>query len=1555
MQTKLSTIVLAALVPAGALAASWGSAPLHFEANRGQAPANVRFLARGPGFSLRLAATQAEFAAGPGVVRMRLIGARDNSSSMGEGLLPGKGNYITGNDPASWKTGIPLYERVRFESVYDGIDLAYYGKDTRLEYDFIVRPGGDPSRIRLAFDGAGTKQVSPTGELILESEGSEVRQHAPVIYQEIAGKRQRVPGGYKMNDDGTVGFDVAAYDRAKTLTIDPVIQFATFWGGRIRESASALLLDREGNLVVAGTSISSDYQTSGGAFRDRNAGGTDIFVLKLNARGTSVLFSTLIGGAGEESAPAIALDADGNVFIAGTTDSPNYPTTRGALKEIGLTDTDGFVSKLSADGSRLLYSTRVGGRGGETLNAITIDANGAAYVTGETRSDNFPLSVEPFRADRLGANDVFVTKIKPDGSGIDYSTLLGGDADTTIVAFEAGRAIAVDRAGFAYVAGITTLRDFPITKNSVQEFHQGLTDIFVTKLSIDGKTIEFSTFLGGEGNDSVNAMVIDSNFNLFLAGHTDGTRFTVTPGVYQPGTNNDGRTTEAFVARMNAGGQLVFSTMFGGRRDDQANGVTFDPSGNVYVVGTSNSPDLPITIDSFARGLVNARDVEPSDVFITTFNPAGSQITFCSYLGGVSTDLGNAITRDAAGNIFLAGFTQSSNFPLTANALKGATGFGTSTAFIARIGEDRRQEPGRLLIISGNNQSFDQNTTAPLPLVVELRDIFNVPISQASISFTATNGLILSSNSAVTDFQGRAQVRVTGGIRAGASTVRAAIGNAQPAEFQLNVRRTGPVLPEITRGSVSLAGGGRPPVRVLSSGARAVLTGRFLAPQGQAAEANESNLLDGKLPLTLLNTCLTVGGITARLFGVNDSQIEFQVPEVAGGETVNLQVITNCGIAGELRSDPEPAETAVAAPEWFFWHKNGSGRNPVQAISRENGQALGPRGVGDVALTPALPGQEITVYGTGFGETSPAVGTGVFPEDRARAVNRPVLLLDGVEVPQANISYIGIAPIGQPGLYQIDFKVPQDARNGNLSIELRFGLYSTPGGAYLQITGGLDLNPKISLSPSRIDFGDVIVGRTREVQVAVGNSGSALLEITAFNTGSAGLTISPPIGFSIRPGDVRLLTLRYSSSTLGRFNTSLAIGSTDPESPIFTLPVTGNVIVEPPIPNPAPVLTSLSPNNVDAGTVGFNLIVNGGNFVRSSVVELNGKAVNTFFNHPGQLISFVTAAEIAQSGEITVTVSTPAPGGGRTSPLLLFVRGQQPVTGASATINQLDLRFCPLVTSYVSILDNAGQAIGGFTGATCSEDGVNLDCRVLQASRETPLSLTIVYGLNGIPTDEEKVLLKAALRQMILALNPDDRIALMHLDDSREQVAFTTDRNAILNRIDELRSLPDTNYLLDAAWLALQNTVRERGRRQAVLLFTGTENQGGTFNDYNQLIGSVRAGNVPFFTYALGNGGGNVNLSAILRQLARDSGGRYVAESDPRKFADLFRNQGNMFLQQHLVEFRTPNQDAREHTVRFTFALGDGPVTASRTYTPCLSVGGLGTAAPSAAEPKFIQ
>jgi uncharacterized protein (TIGR03437 family) len=1542
MQTKSNVLVLAALVPAAAVA-SWGSLPLHFEANRGQAAPDVRFLARGPGFSLRLASGRADFAAGNSVVTMRLIGARSQADATGENLLPGKSNYFTGSDPASWKTAIPLFERVRFDSVYRGIDIVYYGAGGMLEYDFIVQPGADPSSIRIAFDGVDTVRTGPGGDLVLRSAGAEIRQRAPAIYQESAGRRERVRGGYKRFEDGSVGFEIAAYDRSRTLTIDPVIQFATFWGGRLRESATAIALDRAGNVIVVGTSTSDDYPTSGEAVRRRNSGGVDIFVLKLDSRGTQVLFSTLLGGLDDESSPALAVDLSGNVYVSGTTSSTNFPTTSGALKESAPAgDFDGFVTKLSPDGSRLVYSTRLGGRGPETLNAIAIDERGAAYVTGDTRSDNFPVSSDAYRVDRKGPNDAFVSKINPAGSALEYSTLLGGDADTFIVGFETGRAIGVDRAGNAYVAGITTLRDFPVTPNVVNDLHQGLSDIFLTKLAADGKTIVFSTLIGGDGNDNVTALTVDPNFAVYLAGYTDGYRFPTTPGVYQPGTNNDGRTTEAFVMKMNANGQLTFSTMFGGRRDDQINGLTYDAAGNVYAIGTTSSTDLPASFDSFPRGIVNTPESEPYDAFIVTLNPSGNQLLFCTYLGHIRNDLGNAIARDAAGNLFVAGYTQSPQFPVTANALKTVTGFGTSTAFIARIGEERRQEPGRVVVVSGNNQSVEQGATARLPLVAELRDLFNVPISQARLTFTATNGLILSADSGVTDYQGRTQVKVSGGLRVGESIVRVTIGNAVPAEFRITVLRTGPVLPEITRGTVILGGGGRPPVSVLSPGARALLNGRFLAPQGQAAEAGGGNLLDGKLPLSLLNTCVTVGGTAARLFGVNDTQIEFQVPEITPGGTVPVQVITNCGQSGELRSDPELVETAAAAPEWFFWQKTPSGRNPVQAVARATGQGIGPRGMGEVPLVPGSPNLEISVFATGLGDTSPAVGTGIFPSTRARLVNELVLLLDGEEVPAEYISYAGIATVGQPGVYEVDFTIPPDTRNGNLSIGLRSGLYQTPPGAYLQITGGLDLNPKISVSPSRIDLGDVIVGRARDVQFAISNAGSALLELTSFSTGDPALTLVPSFTFSLRPGEARLLTLRYSSNVLGPIAARLSIGSTDPATPLLDLPVTGNVIVEPPAPSPVPTLTSISPNAVDAGTVGFNLIVNGGNFVRSSVVEINGRAVNTFFNHPAQLISFVTAAEIALPGELAITVFTPAPGGGRTAPQNLFIRGQSQVTGATVTINQLDLRFCPNVSSYVSIIDAAGQSVGGFTSAACSEDGILVDCRVLQASRETPLSLTLLYGMNGIPTDEEKVLLKLAVRQMVLSLNDEDRVALIHLDDAREQVAFTTDKNVILNKLDELRPLPDTNYLLDAAWYALQTTVRERGRRQAVLLITGQPNRGGGFLDYTQLIGSVRSGNVPFFTYALGSGGSNINLSSVLRQLASDSGGRYVAETDPRKFADLFRNQGLIFTQQHLVEYRTPHQDAREHTVRFSFSLPGGPITGSRTYTPCLSVGGVG-------------
>ena len=315
-----------------------------------------------------------------------------------------------------------------------------------------------------------------------------------------------------------------------------------------------------------------------------------------------------------------------------------------------------------------------------------------------------------------------------------FSTLLGGDSESFIVGTEAGRAIAVDRVGTIYVAGITTLRDFPRTPNAIQDTHLGQSDIFFTKVQSDGKKILYSTFLGGEGLDTVNAIYIEpSGTNVYLTGSTTSARFPTTPNAYQNFLNGGQPIArDGFLSKINANGQLVYSTYLGGNGDDQFNGVVGDDAGNAYVIGTTSSTNMPTTVDAIQANVSGGATGEPYDAFIAYLNGNANRVTWATYLGGPRNDEGNAITRDARGNLFIAGYTQSSGFPLTANALQRTTGFGTNTAFIARIG-DQRSDASQLVIVSGDKQQGEQGTSLKAPLIVELRDQFNVPIANQSV------------------------------------------------------------------------------------------------------------------------------------------------------------------------------------------------------------------------------------------------------------------------------------------------------------------------------------------------------------------------------------------------------------------------------------------------------------------------------------------------------------------------------------------------------------------------------------------------------------------------------------------------------------------------------------------------------------------------------------------------------------------------------------------------------------------------------------------------------
>ncbi|MBK5290711.1 MAG: SBBP repeat-containing protein [Acidobacteriia bacterium] len=1496
------------------------SLPLRFEPNQGQAPAGVQFLSRGHGYSLALTSTEASFQTGDALVRMKLVQANGQAQATPEGQLAGRSNYLLGNDRSAWRTGIPHYQRVRFAGVYPGIDLLYYGNSGQLEYDFIVQPGADASAIAMEFDGVRQVRVS-RGDLILDTGNGEVRHKAPHIYQD----RQAIQGSYRMLAHNRVGFTVAAYNRSRPLIIDPVLLFSTFYGGQLKDEAKSIGLDAQGNLYVGGLASSSDFPVTPGVVQGKiNGSGNDIFVVKLNATGTQVLYSTLIGGNSEDSDASIAVYPGGEVAVGGTTTSTNFPTTGSAYQNSPRGGTDGFVLKLDAAGSALLFSTRIGGRGTDSVHGVSIDSSGYVYVTGETDSSDFPVTVDTYRTERLGTSDCFVVKFNQAGSALVYSTFIGGDSDSFVTPFESARAIAVDRFGQAHIGGVTTLRDFPITGGAHQSLHLGQGDAFVTKLNPSGTALVFSTFLGGEGIDQVNTLSLDLAGNIYAGGFTSSSRFPTTPQVFRLNASGG---SEGWVAKLNANGQATYVTFLGGSGDDQVNGIASDGAGNAYVIGTTSSRDFPVSFDAL-QASIGTGSSEVSDAFITQLDQFGQTVPYSTYLGGSRNEIGAAIARDAMGNLYVAGYTQSSNFPVNPGALKKTTGFGTSTAFISRIGETLRA-PSQIIIISGNFQIANQDAELGQLLVVEMRDQFNNPLRNLTVNFTALNA-VLSAAAVNTDASGRAAVQVRLGNRPGAAIVTASFEQLPSAVFNLTVVRVGPPLPAISRNSVVGAANSIPLVRQISGGSIALVSGEVFAPAGVNRTVGPDDLIDGKLPNNFLGTCLTVNGVAARLFSVSSSQIKFQTPEDGVIGDARIVVITNCGQTGELRSDPETVQYLSSSPEFYSAAQSG-GRSWVAATNALTGAVIAPPDLVPGAVA-ARPGDILNISGNGFGQTNPPVSTGEPARPDTLTVETPVVSLDGIDLDPANILFSGLTP-GEFGIYQLRIRVPADVRNGNLRLQIRFSSQASPDTAYLRVAGGEDRAPRLAVSPARLDFGEVILNESRELPFTVANGGTSPLTISGFAINNPLFTVTPQFGLRLNPGEQRLLQVRFKPAEPGVVNASLTIRSDDESALELVIPLTGTGTGIPPVPNPAPVLNNVSPTAVDSGGGGFNLVVNGSGFVRTSLVQWNGQPRSTFFNHAGQLIAFITSIDIAAGGTAQVSVFSPAPGGGLSNEILFTVTGVVE-SGARLLISQFELRSCPDIVSYVSVLDANGQPVGGLpkTAVACTEDGEPVNCTAT-ANPEAPLSLLIILGFNGLSTNEELSLMKSAATQLVNSLTGPDRVAIMHLEtDARPLLDFTSDKDSAAGLIGLLRPVGEGNALLDGISLVPNIMRSEVRRRQAVVLITPSDTLSGILRDQSQVFGTSRALGAPFFNFAVGAGASNLNLTGFLRQLSRDTGGQLITESSPLNFGRMLQNVSNILKAQYRVEHTSRQLDAQSHILGLTFQTPGGAISGTRTF-----------------------
>jgi hypothetical protein len=691
-RAERSTPEPAAVVAATASHLQW---PMAFEPNRGQTDARAQFVTRGGGYTLFLSGTEAVLALGGAksnaAVRMSLVGA--NPAAGGEGLdeLPGRSHYLLGTDRARWTTDVPTYARVRYRDVYPGVDLVYYGNQRQLEYDLIVSPGADPRAIMLGFDGIERLDVDGRGDLILFAGGGRIVQRAPVIYQQVGDVRQRVNGRYVLKGPRAVGIAVAAYDVDRPLVIDPVLTYSTYLGGTGSDAASAIAVDSSGNAYVTGSTTSTDFPVFplASAAQATNAGGSDVFVTKLNATGTGVVYSTYLGGGGGDVGAAIAVDASGNAYVTGRTDSTDFPVPNAFQGTLG-SGTDAFLVKLNATGSVLLYGTYLGGGGSDEARGVAIDASGNAYVTGYTASGDFPASAGAYQTVLHGTIDAFVAKLNPAAAGAAsrvYATYLGGnDFGIDDHGFplgpgdERGNSIAVDGSGNAYVTGTTLSSDFP-TVGAPQTSVHGFRDAFVSKLNAAGSALVYSTFLGGVTTDEGMGIAVDGAGNAYVTGFTTSVDFpTVNP--LQPNRGTLGA--DAFVTKLNAAGSaFVYSTYLGGKlNDDFGFGIAVDGSGRAYVTGATWASDFPTvgTLQPFGSS---------RDAFVARLNAAGSALDYSTFLGGNGFDAGSGIAVDATEAAYVAGGTDSGNFPTTTGAFQTVNGGplvpGGGDAFVAKI------------------------------------------------------------------------------------------------------------------------------------------------------------------------------------------------------------------------------------------------------------------------------------------------------------------------------------------------------------------------------------------------------------------------------------------------------------------------------------------------------------------------------------------------------------------------------------------------------------------------------------------------------------------------------------------------------------------------------------------------------------------------------------------------------------------------------------------------------------------------------------------------------
>jgi hypothetical protein len=760
--------------------ATYGDIPLAFEANHGQTGPQVKFLAHTPSYNVFLSSGQMvlsirpstiishEKGSGTGIsssqtllnaegrpsspgrfqnnktelVRLSLIDSNQNAEIAGEDRQPGIVNYFIGNRPEKWRTKIPTYKRIRYKNIYPGIDLLYYGNQSRVEHDFIVAPGADPIKIELGVEGVDSLNINSNGDLILTKGKDAICFRAPKAYQESNGVRTSVTAGYVISNATHISFSISQYNRTLPLIIDPVLVYSTFLGGSMDDAAVAVQVDSSGNAYVAGYTDSVDFP--GTLQNGPPPSGMNTFVAKLDATGSNLIYADYIGGTGDDYAFAMVIDASGDALLTGNTGSTDFPTVEPYQAQNSGTES-AFVTKISPDGSSLLYATYLGGTAASQGNAIGLDGSGNIYVAGSTYAIDFPTSnayqttVSPNQNGDYGEYG-FVAEFTPDGSSLIYSTYLAGNTNLP-QSCQAGTcwpspyntvtAMAVDANGDAYVAGSTNTYNFPVTDGAYQTSNSTSwnQDVgFICKYTQSG-TIGYCTYYGALAGTSnylyPSAIAVDSAGSPYVVGSTSPWNIPITtPNICGP---QNGNCDSGFITKFDsAGAAVLYSTYLSSGIFAVPWSLFVDANGDAYVSSVAQTGWISLVdpIESYAGG---------RDLYIQEIDPTGGALIFSTFMGGSEDDYPGGIAVDSGGSIYLTGFTYSVDYPVTAGALQ-ATLAGQMNVFVSKI--DAAMAPAVTLTASFIQYPVVSVGSASQSSSVELRNMGSMPLAISRITTT---------------------------------------------------------------------------------------------------------------------------------------------------------------------------------------------------------------------------------------------------------------------------------------------------------------------------------------------------------------------------------------------------------------------------------------------------------------------------------------------------------------------------------------------------------------------------------------------------------------------------------------------------------------------------------------------------------------------------------------------------------------------------------------------------------------------------------------------------